>query len=561
MSPIFSGARGLIEALRIEGVEVVFGIPGGAIMPVYDELLGSPIRHVLARHEQSAAHMADGYARVTGRPGVAMATSGPGATNLVTGVATAYMDSVPMVAITGQVATRLIGTDAFQEIDTVGIFNPITKYQFQPRRPSEVPRAVKAAFYLTATGRTSPVLIDLPKDVQMEKEEMAFPESVDIPGYRAEYEPDPLHVAKAADLLLAADRPVLLGGGGVIKSNACDLLVAVAELLNIPVATTLMGKGCIPENHPLSLGPIGMHGTYHANKLIMESDLVICVGARFSDRSTMNLSEFTKDRKIIHFDAHSSEIGKNLKPHHYVVGNIRKSLRILLEVLKVKAVKCENTAWRGRWMELKSEYEDAIFGASGEFTSPRIIRKIRDMLPIDAIVTTEVGQHQMWAELHYRVLKPRTFLTSGGLGTMGFGFPAAIGAKTAKPWVPVLDIAGDGSFLMTSDSLATSVQENLPVIVCVFNNSCLGMVAQWQRAFYGGRYSGVWLGSKPDFVNLAKSYGAEGVRVNGMLDFERALREALKSEVTTVIDIPISPEENVLPFVPTGSGLNEMIVK
>ncbi|MEM0121064.1 MAG: thiamine pyrophosphate-binding protein, partial [Thermoprotei archaeon] len=407
MSPIFSGARGLIEALKMEGVDVVFGIPGGAIMPVYDELLESPIRHVLARHEQSAAHMADGYARVTGRPGVAIATSGPGATNLVTGVATAYMDSVPMVVITGQVATHLIGTDAFQEIDAAGILNPITKYQFQPRRPSAVPKAVKGAFYLAATGRTSPVLVDLPKDVQMEKEEMVFTERVEIPGYVAEYEPNPFDVAKAAQLILEAEKPVILGGGGVIKSDACDLLVAVAEALNIPVATTLMGKGCIPENHPLSLGPIGMHGTYHANKLVMESDLVVCFGARFSDRSTMNISGFTKERKIIHFDSDPSEIGKNLSPDHYVVGNIRKSLQILFETLRSKAVNHKDSVWYKRWRELKSEYEDAVFGVSGEFTSPRIIRKIREILPLDAIVTTEVGQHQMWAELHYKTLKPR----------------------------------------------------------------------------------------------------------------------------------------------------------
>jgi len=561
MSPIFSGARSLVEALKIEGVEVVFGIPGGAIMPVYDELLGSGIRHILARHEQSAAHMADGYARVSGRPGVVMATSGPGATNLVTGVATAYMDSAPMVAITGQVPTHLIGTDAFQEIDTVGIFSPITKYQFQPRRPSEVPYSVKAAFYLASTGRTAPVLIDLPKDVQMREEEVVFPAEVHIPGYRPSYDPRPADIAKAVDLIVNSERPVLLAGGGVIKSDACDLLVAVAELLNAPVATTLMGKGSIPENHPLALGPIGMHGTYQANKVIMEADLVVCFGARFSDRSTMNASEFSKERKIIHFEADPTEIGKNIKPYHYVLGDLRKSLTIMLDILRGKATKRQDSVWYRRWMELKEAYEDKIFGAIGEFTSPRIIRRIRDILPPYAIVTTEVGQHQMWAELHYKVLKPRTFITSGGLGTMGFGFPAAIGAKLAKPWVPVLDIAGDGSFLMTSDSLATSVQEEIPVVVCVFNNSCLGMVAQWQRTFYGGRYSGVWLGSKPDLVQLAKSYGAEGVRVNGMEDFEKALKEALKSEVTTVIDIPISPEENVLPFVPTGSSLNEMITK
>lgn len=561
MSPMLSGARALVKALENEGVEVVFGIPGGAIMPVYDELLSSGIRHILARHEQSAAHMADGYARVTGRPGVVMATSGPGATNLVTGVATAYMDSVPMVAITGQVATSLIGTDAFQEVDTIGVFTPITKYQFQPRRPSEVPYAVKAAFFLASTGRTAPVLVDIPKDVQTQKEEMVFPEKVELPDYKPEQEPDPAQIAKAADLILNAERPVFLAGGGVIKSGCSELLVALAELLNVPVATTLMGKGSIPENHPLSLGPIGMHGTYHANKLIMEADLVAVFGARFADRSTMNAVEFAKEKKIIHFEPDPSEVGKNIKAQHYVVGNLKRSLEILFEVIQKNITKKRASLWYNRWMQLKKEYEEKIFGATGEFSSPKIIRKIREILPAEAIVTTGVGQHQMWAELHYKVLKPRTFLTSGGLGTMGFGFPAALGAKIAKPWVPVLDIDGDGSFLMTSDSLATSIQENIPVIVCVFNNSSYGMVAQWQRLFYGGRYSGVWLGPTPDFVSLAKAYGAEGIRVNGMEDFERALRGALKSDVTTVIDIPISPEENVFPMVASGSSLTEMIVK
>lgn len=561
MCPIFSGARGLVEALKGEGVEVVFGIPGGATMPIYDELLGTQIRHVLARHEQSAAHMADGYARVTGRPGVVLATSGPGATNLATGVATAYMDSVPMVAITGQVATPLIGTDAFQEVDTIGVFSPITKYQFQPRRPSEIPYAVKAAFFLASTGRTAPVLVDVPKDVQTQKEETVLPEKADLPGYVPDHEPDPTQIARAADLILNAERPVFLAGGGVIKGECSDLLVAVAELLNVPVATTLMGKGSIPENHPLSLGPIGMHGTYHANKLIMEADLVAVFGARFADRSTMNAAEFAKEKTIVHFEPDPSEAGKNVRAQHYVVGNLKRSLQILLDVVRKNIAKKKHSLWYSRWTQLKREYEDQIFGATGEFSSPKIIRKIREMLPAEAIVTTGVGQHQMWAELHYKVLRPRTFLTSGGLGTMGFGFPAALGAKIAKPWVPVLDIDGDGSFLMTCDSLATSIQENIPVVACVFNNSSYGMVAQWQRLFYGARYSGVWLGSTPDFVRLAKAYGAEGVRVNGMEDFERALREALKNEVTTVIDIPVSPEENVFPMVPSGSSLTEMIVR
>lgn len=556
---IYSGARALVEALKREGVEVTFGIPGGAIMPVYDELRDSGIRHILARHEQSAAHMADGYARASGKVGVAMATSGPGATNLVTGIATAYMDSVPLVAITGQVPTYQLGTDAFQEVDTVGIFNPVTKYIFQPKSPAEVPYAVKAAFYLASTGRTMPVLIDLPKDVQMKEAEVVFPDRVEIRGYAPYHRPDPIAVEKAAEMLLNAERPIILAGGGVIRSNSSDLLVALAEYIMTPVATTLMGKGSIPENHPLAMGPIGMHGAYHANKLIMEADLILSIGVRFSDRSTMNVEEFAKERKIIHFDIDPTEIGKNVKPTHYVIGELREALKMLLEAVKRRIMAREDSLWARRAMELKKEYDDKIFGAERGLCPPKIIKKMRELLPTDAIVTTEVGQNQMWAQLYFKVLKPRTFLTSGGLGTMGYGFPAAIGAKAARPDVPVVDIAGDGSFLMTSNSLATSVTEGLPVVVCILNNSVLGMVAQWQRIFYNGRYSAVWLGSTPDFVELAKAYKAEGVRVYSIEEFERAFKEAIKDEITTVIDIPISPEDDVFPFVPVGASLKDML--
>ncbi len=530
-------------------------------MPVYDELKDSGIRHILARHEQSAAHMADGYARASGRVGVAMATSGPGTTNLVTGIATAYMDSVPLVAITGQVPTYQLGTDAFQETDTLAIFNPITKYVFQPRTPVEVPYAVRAAFYLSSTGRTKPVLVDLPKDVQTGEADMVFPDKVEIKSYIPYHPPDPIVVEKAAEILLNAERPVILSGGGVVKSGAYDVLVALAEYLMVPVVTTLMGKGSVPEDHPLAMGPIGMHGTYQANKIVMEADVILSLGVRFSDRSTMDVEEFTKERKIIHFDVDPTEIGKNIKPMHHVVGELRTAMNMLFEAVKRRVKAKEDSLWVRRAMELKKEYDGKVFGSEKEFCSPNIVKKMRELLPPDAIVTTEVGQNQMWAELYFKVLKPRTFLTSGGLGTMGFGFPAAIGAKAARPDVPVVDIAGDGSFLMTNNSLATSVTEGLPVVVCILNNSSLGMVAQWQRMFYNGRYSAIWLGSTPDFVELAKSYRAEGVRVHNLEEFEKAFKEAVRSEIATVIDIPISPEEDVFPFVPVGASLREMLME
>lgn len=558
---VLTGAHALVEALKREGVDTVFGIPGGAIMPVYDAIKDSGIRHVLARHEQSAAHMADGFARASGRVGVAFATSGPGATNLLTGIATAYMDSVPVVAVTGQVPTHQLGTDAFQEIDTIGVFNPVTKYSFQPRRASEVPPSVRGAFFLATTGRTGPVLIDVPKDVQNTSEEMVFPDRVEIRGYVPEYSPDSTEVERAALMIMNSQRPVILAGAGVIKAGATDLLAALAERLMVPVATTLMGKGSFPENHPLSLGPIGMHGTVHANRLIMESDLVVNIGARFSDRSTMNPGEFSRERKIVHFDIDPTEVGKNIKAEVRVVGNLRKSLGMLLETISKISNGHRETEWTKKVREFRKEYDGRVFGSHLEFSSPNIIKTIREILPPDGIVTTEVGQHQMWAELYYKVLRPRTFITSGGLGTMGFGFPAAIGAKAALPESQVVDIAGDGSFLMTSDSLATSVTEGLPVVVCVFNNSSLGMVAQWQKVFYGGRYSGVWLGSTPDFVQLAKAYRAEATRVQSLEEFSSAFKQALRSEVATVIDIPISPEESVFPFVPPGSSLKEMILK
>ncbi|MFP3401328.1 MAG: biosynthetic-type acetolactate synthase large subunit [Nitrososphaeria archaeon] len=555
-----SGSRALIKALEREGVDVVFGIPGGAIMPVYDELLNSGLRHVLARHEQSAAHMADGYARASGRVGVCMATSGPGATNLLTGVATAYLDSTPLVAITGQVPTHMMGRDAFQEIDAVGIYTHVTKYSFQPQRPEEIPWTVRAAFFLASTGRTGPVHIDLPKDVQTGEAEMAFPDAVEIRGYRPYVPPDPAAVARALDMLLESERPIILAGGGVIKSGAHDYLLQLAESALIPVASTLMGKGAIPEDHPLALGLVGMHGTVQANKLVNEADLILAIGVRFSDRTTMEVRGFAPDARIVHFDVDPTEVSKNVRASHAVIGDLRSSLKLLLEMFRERARTGNWGAWRRRVNEVSSEWRDRILGTKSEFSPPYLLKAMREVLPPGAIVATEVGQNQMWAALYFRALRPRTFITSGGLGTMGFGFPAAIGAKAARPDVPVVDIAGDGSFMMTMNSLATSIDEKLPVIVVILNNSSLGMVAQWQRLFYNRRYAATLFGANPDFVRLAESFGAEGVRVYSLDEFRSALARAMRTEVTTVIDVPIHPEEDVFPFVGPGSTLSEVML-
>ncbi len=558
MAPYLSGAQALVKALEKEKVEVIFGIPGGATLTFYDALKDSSIRHVLARHEQSAAHMADGYARASGKVGVCTSTSGPGATNLLTGIATAYLDSSPVIAITGQVARDYIGKDAFQEIDTVGIFTPVVKYAFQPLSASEIPFDVKAAFYIASTGRQGPVLIDLPKDVQAEKAEMEFPEKVEIKGYRPYVRPDPEAIREAAKLIIQSQKPVILVGGGAVKSEVGSKVVELAEMLMIPVASTLMGKGAIPENHFLAVGPIGMHGTYHANTLIMESDLVIGIGVRFSDRTTMDTKEFSKDRMILHFDIDPTEARKNIVNEFPVIGDLNESITMLVSEIRKMMPYTKDSPWYKRVKELKEYYEDKIFGEN--VLSPLIIKKIREILHEDDIVTTEVGQAQAWAELFYKALKPRTFITSGGLGTMGFGFPAAIGAKVAKFDKTVVDIAGDGSFLMTSNSLATSVKEGIPVVVVILDNAVLGMIAQWQRLVYNNRYIASSLGETPNFPALAKAYGAEGVRVNGLEDFEKYFKEAVKSDVTYVIDVPISPEENVFPFVPAGKSLREMIV-
>jgi acetolactate synthase I/II/III large subunit len=555
------GARALIASLEKEGVDIVFGLPGGANLPIYDELVDANFRHVLVRHEQAAGHMADGYARIKRKSGVCLATSGPGATNLITGIATAHADSIPMVAITGQVPLAMIGKDAFQETDIIGISNPCTKYAFQPRKAAEIPEVIKKAFYIAESGRPGPVLVDIPKDVQQEKTEIKFPDLIKVRGYKPAFDPDLSQIEKAIDLIMKAEKPILMAGGGVILSGAFHELQAMAEILMCPVVTTFKGKGSFPENHPLAMGPIGMHGHAEANKIIIEADCIIAIGARFSDRSVGRFDEFGKGMSIIHLDVDPAEIGKNKSVDVAVIGDVKSSLRTIVKMLTTKGIRRDpDNSWLKRRKELIEYYTSTIKDYSREITAKKTLKKLRELLPSESIVTTEVGQCQMWASLHFDVISPGTFFSSTGLGTMGFGFPASIGAKAAKPDVPVVDIAGDGSFNMTENSLAVSVLEKLPVIVFLLNNYMLGMVAQWQRTFYNRRYMGVQQNRCPDYVKLAESYGAQGIRAQSMNELDKAIKTALNSDVATVIDIPIDPEEDVYPFVAPGSGLKDMIV-
>jgi acetolactate synthase-1/2/3 large subunit len=547
--------------LEKEGVKEVFGLPGGANLPMYDELYKSNIRHILVRHEQSAAHMADGFGRVSRKPGVCFATSGPGATNVLTGIATAQADSSPMVVVTGQVAVNMIGRDAFQESDIIGMANPVVKYSFQPRTAGEIPEVVRKGFYIAETGRPGPVLIDIPKDVQINKAEMTFPEEFKIQGYHPWADPDIVAVEKALDMLLNSEKPIILAGGGTIISSAFAELQAVAEALMLPVVTTFKGKGSFPETHPLSLGPIGMHGHAEANKMMAEADCVLAIGTRFSDRSIGTFEAFEKRLKIIHMDVDPAEIGKNQTAQIAVIGDVKASLRIMIKLLLQRSIKkTEESTWIKHVKETKTYWKENLKIHPGEMSSAKILRKLREILPKESIITTEVGQHQMWASLFYDVIQPGTFFSSTGLGTMGWGFPASIGAKVARPDVPVVDIAGDGSFAMTENSLATAVLEDIPVIVFILNNSILGMVAQWQRTFYDRRMIGVDQQHCPDYVKLAESYGAQGIRAQSMDELDKAIKTALSSDVATVIDIPIDPEEDVLPFVAPGTSLSEMIL-
>ena len=557
-----SGAKALVKSLEEQGVETIFGIPGGAILPVYDALYDSKIRHILVRHEQCAAHAADGYARASGRTGVCMATSGPGATNLVTGIATAYMDSSPIVAITGQVPRSMIGRDAFQEADIIGIATPITKYAFQIQSPGEVQAVVEQAFHLASKGRPGPVLIDFPIDIQKaEGDPDLNPRAGLLERYKGVFEPHPLQIKRAAELLLNARKPVILAGGGVILANASEELRMLSEYLLIPVAVTLMGKGSFPENHPLFLGRIGMHGSAAANRLISEADVILAVGTRFSDRSVGRFEDFGRGSRIIHVDIDAAEIGKNVKPHIPIVADAKKALAAIYEAVKKLSKKLESSEWVRRIKEVKEELESGSAGDRRDLSPRNVIREMRRLLPADGIVTTGVGRNQMWAAMYFEVYSPRTFITSGGLGTMGFGFPASLGAKVAKPSSIVVDIDGDGSFLMTERELATSIVAEIPVIVVIMNDGWLGMVKYWQDLFYGRKYCATCLKRGcPDFVKLAEAYGAYAARPRSLEEFSKAFKEAMGGDRTTVIDIWISPEESVLPFAPPGKPLTETIL-
>ena len=560
-----TGAKALLHALEKEGVNIVFGLPGGANLPIYDALVDANLRHILVRHEQSASHMADGYARIKRKSGICFATSGPGATNLITGIATAYADSSPVIAVTGQVPVAMIGKDAFQETDIIGVANPCTKYAFQPRKATEIPESVKKAFYIAESGRPGPVLIDIPKDVQQASADMKFPEFIKVRGYSPIVDADLSQIGKAAEILLKAERPIIMAGGGVILSGAFSELQTLAELLLIPVVTTFKGKGAFPENHPLAMGPIGMHGHAEANKIILEADCILAVGARFSDRSVGRFDEFGKGMSIVHMDVDPAEIGKNKSVDLAVIGDVKSSLKTLVKMVTKRIAKtndhgnANNNEWLKRRQELIEYYTDTIKDFPRDLTAKKTLKKLREILPVDAIVTTEVGQCQMWASLHFDVICPGTFFSSTGLGTMGFGFPASIGAKAAKPEAVVVDIAGDGSFNMTENSLAVSVLDDLPVIVFLMNNYMLGMVAQWQRTFYNRRYMGVHQHNCPDYVKIADAYGAQGIKVQSLQELDKAIRAAIKTEVATVIDITIDPEEDVYPFVAPGTGLKDMI--
>jgi len=552
-----SGAKILIESLKREKVEVIFGFPGGVLLDVYDELYTTKeIRHILVRHEQGAAHAADGYARATGKVGVCLATSGPGATNLVTGIATAYMDSIPMVALTGQVLTSMIGNDAFQEADIVGITRPITKYNYLVRNVADLAQTIKEAFYIASTGKPGPVLIDLPKDVMVNKTDFSYPEKADIKSYKPTYVGNIKQIKKAAEAINRSEKPVLYIGGGVIASHGSNILVKeLAEKSDIPVTITLMGKGGFPDDHRLSLNMLGMHGTQYANRAIMESDLIIAVGARFDDRITGKVSKFAPHASVIHIDIDPTAIGKNIKTEIPIVGDVKKVLEELYKYIKART----REQWNGK-IEAWKKKSPLAYEDKGDSIKPQyVVEKIEEVTNGDAIITTEVGQNQMWAAQFFKYTKPRTFISSGGLGTMGFGFPAAIGAKMGCPDKIVFDIAGDGSFQMNIQELGTAVKNNINVKVAILNNSCLGMVRQWQELFYDKKYSHTILDNNPDFVKIAEAYGAKGLRITHRKDVEGALKEAIKTDAPFVLDFRVAPEENVFPMVPAGASLTEML--
>lgn len=550
-----NGAEILIESLRKEGVEVIFGYPGGAVIPIYDVLFDSPIRHILTRHEQGAAHAADGYARATGRVGVCLATSGPGATNLVTGLATAYMDSVPVVAITGQVGTGLLGRDSFQEADITGITLPVTKHNYLVRDIKDLPRVIKEAFHIASTGRPGPVLVDLPKDISLTKAKVDYPKEINLPGYKPTYQGNARQIKAALHVIEQAKRPVLYVGGGAVISGAENELMAFAERIQAPVTTTLMGLTAFPTRHQLSLGMLGMHGTVYANYAVTEADLLIAIGARFDDRVTGKVDEFAAKAKVIQIDIDPAEIGKNVKVDVPIVGDIRQVLEALLEQLPSK----KHPEWVAQVEAWKTQYPLGYRVPEGEIAPQQVVEVIDELTGGDAIITTEVGQNQMWAAQYLRFTRPRSFITSGGLGTMGYGFPAAIGAQVGADDRLVIDIAGDGSLQMNIQELATVATYNLPVKIIILNNGFLGMVRQWQELFCDRRYSCTELSGNPDFVKVAEAYGVKGLRAERPEELRAVLEEAFKTPGPVVVDCIVTREENVYPMVPQNGPIHKML--
>ncbi len=562
MTKQISGAEIFIECLKKEGVDTIFGYPGGAVLPIYDALFNSSIRHLIVRHEQGAVHMADGYARTTGRAGAALATSGPGATNTVTGIATAYMDSIPIVVFTGQVPTALIGNDAFQEADIVGITRPCTKHNYLVKDVRELASIIKEAFHIATTGRPGPVLVDIPKDVLIASTVFAYPDGSEMVSYRPTYRGHSKQIKKAIDCIFNAKRPVIYAGGGVVLSNAASELTKFAERLHIPVTTTLMGLGGFPGTHQLFMGMLGMHGTYCANMAVTNTDCLIAIGARFDDRVTGKIDEFAPYAKIIHIDIDPTSISKNVQVDVPIVGDIKHVLKEMLTLLKGVKARGRKTAlseWVGQVDEWSSNHK-LSYKAQGKRMKPQyVIERLYELTKGDAIITTEVGQNQMWAAQFYRFDRPRTFLTSGGLGTMGYGLPAAIGAQVAFPDRVVIDIAGDGSIQMNIQELATAVQYRLPVKVAILNNNFLGMVRQWQELFYDGRYSQTCMEVMPDFVKLAEAYGAVGLRAKKASEVDETIKKALAvNDRPVIMEFVVDREENVYPMVPAGQPLNKM---
>lgn len=561
-----NGARIMLECLKKEGVDTVFGYPGGTVINIYDELFSfKEIRHILPRHEQAGTHAADGYARATGRVGVAIATSGPGATNTVTGIATAYMDSIPMVIITGQVPTPLIGNDAFQEVDIIGITRPCTKHSFLVKDVKELALIMKKAFYIARTGRPGPVLVDLPKDVQIAQTEFVYPETVEIRSYKPTTTGHPRQVEKAMAMMLESRRPVVYVGGGAVLSNASDELTELCRKLAMPVTTTLMGLGSFPENDPNSLGMLGMHGAYCANMAMTHADLIIAIGARFDDRVTGKLATFAPHARIIHVDVDPTSIKKNVRVDLPIVGDVRDVLAKMIKQAdkltdKVAEFKAALAPWHEDIDGWKAKHPIGYKNSTTVIKPQFVIQKLRELSDEDAIISTDVGQHQMWTAQFFQFNKPRTLLSSGGLGTMGYGLPAAMGAQAAFPERQVITICGDGGVQMNIQEMATLVQNRLPVKIVILNNNFLGMVRQWQELFFDKRYSSTCMELPIDYVKLADAYGAKGFSTSKPGEVEKVIKAAFKHTGPVIMEFMIAREEKVLPMVPAGASLNEMVL-